>query len=120
MKKIFVLMLFASAFFGVSASAQKHENHQGGGMGVGKQFLIDSLGLSDAAADSVVAITRQSVIHVRNIMKDESLSQDEKREKAKPIKEEAKTRLKQFLTPEQMRKLQQMEMERRQNRANQQ
>ena|ERR1044072_2717377 len=110
MKKIFILMFVASAFFGTSASAQKGK--------IEKQVLIDSLKLSDANADSVVAIAQQSMTQIRTIMKDDALSQDEKREKIKPIRDDMKTRLKQFLTEEQFQKFQEMEMARRKNRDN--
>jgi hypothetical protein len=115
MKKFLALMLITSAFFSVSALAQDQDN-KGGRAGIAKQLLIDSLNLSETAADSVVAVTQRSMIHIRDIMKDESLSQDEKREKIKPLREEMRTHLKQYLTDEQMAKLRQIEMERRQNR----
>ena len=114
MKKFLGLMLITSAFFTVSASAQTQD--RGGRAAIAKQVLIDSLKLSETAADSVVAISQRSMIQIRDIMKNESLSQDEKREKIKPLREEMKTHLKQYLTDEQMAKLRQMEMERRQNR----
>ena len=108
MKKFFAILLFTSAFFTLSASAQK------GKMGASKQVLMDSLKVSDAVADSIIAIRTQSMSEIKTIMDDQSLSQDQKKEKAKPIKQEMKTRLKKLLTDDQMQKLQEMQMEMRQ------
>jgi hypothetical protein len=109
MKKIFFLVLVMSSFFIVRVSAQNKQE-------MVKQQLMDSLKISATTADSVIAITKESVTKARSIMKDQSLSQDEKREQMKPIKEEAKMRLEKFLNEEQMQKLQQIGIERRQNR----
>lgn len=104
-------MLIASAFFSVSASAQK--------MSMPKQTLMDSLKISAVTADSVIAIQQQTMKQMKTVMNDESLSKDEKKEKAKPIKEEMKTSLKKFLNNDQLAKLQEMQMEMRQNKKNQ-
>jgi hypothetical protein len=111
MKKIFAIMLVTFAFFTVSASAQKN-------MEARKQELMDSLKISSTSADSVIAIAKQSEIQVKNIMHDQSLSEDQKKEQIKPIKQEAKTRLEKYLTPEQMQKLEQMEKEKRESMKN--
>ena len=111
MKKIFAIMLVTFAFFTVSASAQKN-------MEMKKQELMDSLKISSTSADSVIAITKQSTIQIKNIMHDQSLSEDQKKEQIKPIKQETKTRLKKYLNPEQMQKLEQMGMEAKQNKKN--
>ncbi|MEO8712843.1 MAG: hypothetical protein ABI405_12000 [Parafilimonas sp.] len=115
MKKIFAIIFIASAFFSVSASAQTSKK----GMGMAKQTLMDSLKISDATADSVLSIRQTSMTQMRTIMSDQSLSQDQKKEKAKPIKQEMKTRLQKFLDKDQLAKLQGMEMEMRQNKKNQ-
>ena len=106
-------MLAASAFFCVSASAQK----TGGKMGMEKQVLMDSLKLSSTAADSVIAIREQSMTQIKTIMSDQSLSQDQKKEKAKPIKQDMKTRLKKYLTDDQMAKLQEIQKGNRKDKS---
>ncbi len=84
-----------------------------------KQTLMDSLKISGSVADSVIAVRQQSMSQVKTIMSDQSLTKDQKKEKMKPVKEEMKTKLEKFLTQEQMQKLQQMEMERRQGKGGQ-
>jgi hypothetical protein len=111
MKKLFSLMLVASVFFCVSASAQK------GKTGMDKQTLMDSLKLSSTAADSVIAIRTQSMAQIKTIMSDQSLSQEQKKEKAKPIKQDMKMRLKKYLTDDQMAKLQEMKMENKKDKG---
>ncbi len=110
MKKVFALIIIATAFISFSASAQK----QGGGkMGLSKQELMDSLKVSDAVADSVIAVRTESMTQMRTIMTDQSLTQDQKREKIQPIRQETKTKLQKFLTNDQLQKMQQMEMDKR-------
>lgn len=118
MKKIFALLLIASAFFTFSASAQKEIAR--GKMGAQKQVLIDSLKLSDAAADSIISIRMQSITQIKSIMSDQALTQEQKREKIKPIKEEMKIKLEKYLTKEQMDKLMSMQGEMRKDKSNEQ
>jgi hypothetical protein len=114
MKKIFSLMLIASAFFCVSASAQK----MNGKMGMEKQTLIDSLKLSSTAADSIVSIREQSMSQIKSIRDDKSLTdENQKKEKIKAIKQDMKTRLKKYLTDDQMAKMQQMQMSNKKNKG---
>ena len=105
------LIVIATALISFSASAQKPA---GGRMALSKQELMDSLKVSDAIADSVIAIRTESMTQMRSIMTDESLSQDQKREKIQPLRQDMKTKLKKFLTDEQLQKMQQMDMEKRQ------
>ncbi|MFT4155553.1 hypothetical protein [Parafilimonas sp.] len=120
MKKLLATMFAAAVLFTVSASAQPPG---GGGPGGGrmnekvKQYLTDSLGVSAANTDSVLAISQRSMQQTRSIMQDESLSQDEKREKAKPIRDAAKEEMKKYLTAEQIEKLEQKQMEWRPKRG---
>ena len=107
MKKIFAIVLVASAFFTTSAVAQR------GFKPIEKQVMIDSLQIPDATADSVIALRQHAMEELKTIMTDESLSQEQKREKIKPLREEMKTELKKYLTDEQITKLQEMEMSRR-------
>ena len=105
-------MLVASALT-FSASAQ---NGSGRSETI-KHYLTDSLGVSGVNADSVVAITQRSMMEMRSIRQDQALSQDEKREKMLPIMEGMKTEMKKYLTDEQATKLQEVMMQRRQNRG---
>lgn len=100
-------MLAASVFFAVSASAQTMTS-KSGKMGMEKQYLMDSLKVSETVADSVVSIRSQAMSQIKNIMKDQTLSEDQKKEKVKPIKQDMKKRLAQYLTKDQMTKLQDM------------
>jgi|GEM_PF-2628525 hypothetical protein len=114
MKKLLIAMLAAAAFFSTSALAQGPK----GKIGLSKQTLMDSLKISDVTADSVIAIRTQSISQIRTIMSDDKLTQDEKKEKAKPIAQETKVKLKKFLTEEQIEKMHHMEMDRRKNMMN--
>ena len=109
-------MLLALILFGVSASAQKR---MGGKMGMEKQTLMDSLKLSETSADSVISIREQSMGQIKSIMSDQSLSQDQKKEKVKPIKQDMKLRLKKYLTDDQMAKLQEMQMANKKDKSSQ-
>ncbi len=110
MKKVFVILLIASAFITSSTFAQKGGHKSG----IQKQMLIDSLQISSATADSVIAVRMDSKSQIKNVMSDQSLTEDQRKEQIKPIKQEMKARLKQFLTDDQIAKLQQMEREKRQ------
>ena len=112
MKKLLAIILIASAFFTVSASAQTGKK----GMGVSKQTLMDSLKISGETADSVIAIRQDAMSQMKPITSDQSLSKEDKKAKAKPIKEETQKRLKKFLNNDQMAKLQEMEMAMRQSK----
>ena len=110
MKKLCIVIIAALAFGSFSASAQTSKEK------MGKQILMDSLKVNEATADSVLAIREQSMSQMKTIMSDQSLTQDQKKDKTRPIKQEMKTRLQKFLTKEQLQKLQEMEMARRQNK----
>lgn len=112
MKRYITVLLICVTFFSISASAQM------GKMGIAKQTLMDSLKVSDMVADSILSIQKQSFSQMRAIMSDDSLSMDQKKEKAKPIKQEMKTKLKAMLNDEQLQKLQEMEMKMRQKMKN--
>lgn len=111
MKKLISSVLLATIFFTVTASAQKAGRSERV-----RQYLVDSLGVSAANADSVVALSQRSMTQVRSIMQDQSLSQEEKKQKVKPIRQEMQTAMKKFLSDDQIAKLQEMQMQRRQNR----
>ena len=106
MKKVLALVLIVSAFFTVPASAQNGKK----GMGLSKQTLMDSLKISSETADSVIAIRQASMSQMKSITSDQSLSDEDRKAKLKPIKQETQTRLKKFLSSDQMAKLREMEM----------
>jgi hypothetical protein len=112
MKKIFALLLIAASLFSFSCSAQGGKQ----GMAMMRQRLKDSLKLSDVQADSVISIRQEYQPQIREIMKDPSLSKDQKKEKVKPLKKQMISKLKTFLSEEQMGKLEQMEQEMRQGK----
>ena len=110
MKKISVLVLALMVFFSISSYAQR------GSRGAeSKQTLMDSLKISETTADSVIAIHERSASQVKAIFNDQSLSQDQKKEKIRPIKEDTKKQLEKYLNKDQMAKLQEMAMERRES-----
>lgn len=74
---------------------------------------MDSLKISETTADSVIAIRERSASQVKAIFNDQSLSQDQKKEKIRPIKEDTRKQLEKYLNKDQMAKLQEMGMERR-------
>jgi len=111
MKKIFAFILIASSI-SFSSFAQTSK----GGMKLEKQTLQDSLKISESVADSVIGVRQQAMTQMKSVMNDQSLSQDQRKAKMKDIKQETKMHLKNFLNDEQMQKMQEMEMERRQNK----
>ena len=108
MKKVLALILFAFALFIVSASASAQSGNKG--MGLSKQTLMDSLKISSETADSVIAIREASMSQMKTVTSDQSLSKEDKKAKLKPIKQETQTRLKKFLSDDQIAKLREMEM----------
>jgi len=106
MKKVLALILIVSALFTVSASAQGGKK----GMGLSKQTLMDSLKISSETADSVIAIRDASMSQMKIVTSDQSLSKEGKKAKLKPLKQETQTRLKKFLSDDQIAKLREMEM----------
>jgi hypothetical protein len=76
---------------------------------------MDSLKISETTADSVIAIRERAASQVKAVVNDQSLSQDQKKEKIKPIKQDTKKQLEKFLNKDQMAKLQEMGMERRED-----
>ena len=113
MKKILILLAVATALLGTSTFAQGGKKN----MQELKQQVKDSLNLSDAQVDSVVAIVQEFQPQIKSIMKDQSLSKDQKKEKVKPVRQEMISRLKGFLSEEQLRKLQEMIQDKRQKNA---
>lgn len=91
MKRIitcFVLILAVCSFS--TAYAQQDPAARAAAM---KQRLIDSLKMTPAQADSVVAIQQEFRPQMREIYMDQSLSQEEKQAKAAPIMDAQNKRL---------------------------
>jgi hypothetical protein len=88
-----------------TASAQ---NGGGGGdrMAQMRQSLKDSIGLSDTQIDSVMAVQQDLRPQRRAIFQDQSLSQDDRQAKMKALNDAAAARYKNFLTADQIAKLQ--------------
>jgi hypothetical protein len=101
MKKILFCLAIALAVLSAHSYAQ-----QGGGGGGArmKQMLIDSLQFTDVQADSVMAVTREFGPQRREIMMDQSMSQDDKTAKMTAINEQMKVKLKAFLSDDQIAK----------------
>jgi hypothetical protein len=71
-----------------------------------RQSLKDSIGLSDTQIDSVMAVQQDLRPQRRAIFQDQSLSQDDRNAKMKALNDAATARYKNFLTPDQISKLQ--------------
>lgn len=112
------MMVFMSAL-SLSSSAQNGGGGGGNRMAQMHQMLKDSVGLTDVQADSVVAIRREVGPQMRAIFQDQSLSQDDKQAKMKALNDQLSARYANFLSADQVQKLQayqQRQMERMRNR----
>lgn len=109
MKKIISVLIISASLMSVTSNAQKGNQH---GMEM-KQMLKDSLHLTDAQADSVVAIRAEFRKEMRNVTRDSTVSADQRKEKLKPLRDEMQTRLQAILTKDQMQKMRQMQQEMR-------
>ena len=108
MKKIIAAIVVCFSLM-MSAQAQTSKKSMGGKQGMEtRQMLKDSLHLTDVQADSVTSIRQEFMGKIKTVMQNSSLSQEQKKEQVKPLREEMKLRLKNNLTEEQMRKLQGM------------
>jgi hypothetical protein len=93
--------------FTVMAKAQ----NGGGGGGADRaaqyrQMLKDSVQLTDVQIDSVTAVQQDLRPQRRAIFQDQSLSQDDRTAKMKALNDQAAARYKNFLTADQITKLQ--------------
>jgi len=121
MKKIilwFVIALSLLSTKSVFAQAQNREQMQQ----MMKQYLKDSVHLSDAMVDSVMAVRMQYQPQMRQIFTDQSLSADDKQTKMKSLRTEMEARYKTIgLTDDQitmMREHDQRMREQMRNRSN--
>jgi hypothetical protein len=83
-----------------------------------KQKLISDLKLTDVQADSVVSINQAFAPQRREIFRDESLSQDDKRTKMKAITEQADKRIQAVLGDDLFKQYQDWRMKNMQRRRN--
>jgi len=122
MKKFMLCFVFTAALFltGTEIYAQNGNGEQKGQMKeMMKQHLKDSIGLSDALVDSVMAIREEMQPKVKEIMKDQSLNEDDKKSKMEAIKKEMFERYtKAGLTPDQVKKIKEMEERMREQMRN--
>ena len=103
MKKLIFCMAIALTVFSVSSFAQ--QGGGGGGQERMKQFYKDSLGLTDVQIDSLTAVRQAFQPQQRDIFTDQSLSQDDKMAKLKDLQAQMRLRYKNFLTDDQIAKL---------------
>ena len=112
MKKLIVCFVFAAALFltGTEIYAQGGGGDKAQMKETMKKKLKDSVGLSDVQVDSVVAIRQDMQPKMKAVMKDESLKDDDKKSKMEALKKEMYDRLtKAGLTPEQVKKIKEMD-----------
>lgn len=103
----------------LSTAAMAQQGQGGGGreqmMAMMKQRLVDSLGVTSSVADSVMAIQMSYRMKERGMRGDNATPPtDEQKTAAMASRQEMKTKLKAFLTDDQILKLDAMEMAQRQ------
>ena len=117
-----VCFVFSTALFftGTELFAQGGNGDQKGQMKeIMKKNLKDSIGLSDVQVDSVMAIREEMQPKVKAVMKDQSLSEDDKKSKMEAIKKEMYERYtKAGLTPDQVKKIKEMDERMREQMRN--
>jgi len=107
MKKNIIYVLIACFIFTTTSADAQTQGNQGGQMQqMMKQFLKDSVQLSDALVDSVIAIRTTFQPHLRSIYTDPSLSDDDKHAKWLELDTQMVARYKGVgLTDEQIKKI---------------
>jgi protein-disulfide isomerase-like protein with CxxC motif len=107
MKKILTLLTIVLSV----CTLAKAQNGQRGEeyMKAYKQRLVDSIGLSEAKADSVMSVVSSYQPQQREIFMDQSTSREDKMAKLKTLTDERNTKLKTILTDDQLAKLEAME-----------
>ena len=117
-----VCFIFSTALFftGIELFAQGGNGDQKGQMKeMMKKNLKDSVGLSDVQVDSVMAIREEMQPKVKAVMKDQSLSEDDKKSKMEAIKKEMYERYtKAGITPDQVKKIKEMDERMREQMRN--
>jgi hypothetical protein len=110
MKKIISFLIVAFTILSVSTFAQ---DQKGNSKEMIKQELKDSLHLSGDKADSAASIIKEYNLKRRELFKEQSKSTEDKRAAMQTMNAERNQRLKNFLTNEQLSKLEAMERNRR-------
>ncbi|MCX7886348.1 MAG: hypothetical protein N3B01_03695 [Verrucomicrobiae bacterium] len=77
------------------------------------QEMIEKLGLNDSQKEKFRALWQSQMEKMKEIYSDSNLSQEQKREKMKAIREEFTPKFKEILTPEQFEKWEKMREEAR-------
>jgi hypothetical protein len=107
MKKVMFCVALVMAVFSVSTLyAQQADQDPAARAAAMKQRLIDDLKLTSVQADSVVAIQQEFRPKMREIMMDQSLSQDDKRAKITPINDQRDKRIQAVLGDDLFKKYQ--------------
>lgn len=101
MKKIIFCIALIVSMYSINATAQD----KGQDRAAFKQTLKDSLTITDAMADSVIAIQQKYRPQIMELRKNKSLSDDDKKTKTGALKTQQKTDLKKILNTEQLTKL---------------
>lgn len=114
MKKLTTFLLITSAFLFSGTAVFAQQTGGGGQKGQMKEMmrqqLKDSLNLSDALIDSVMAIREEMQPKVREVVMDQSLKEEDKKTKMEAIRKEMHDRfIKAGLTEEQVKSLKEME-----------
>lgn len=107
MKRIFFIALFMASFMGIAqqVSAQNAQ-YDGSRM---KERLKSELNLTDAQADSVMAINKDYMMQLRSLKADSTLSTTEKQTKMSEYNQQKTTRLQAVLSKEQMKQLEELQ-----------
>ncbi len=103
MKKLVFCMAIALTVFSVSSFAQ--QGGGGGGAERMKQMYKDSLGLTDVQIDSMTAVRQAFQPQMMALRQDQSMSQEDKQTQMTAIQTQMKARYKNFLTADQIAKL---------------
>ncbi len=111
MKKILVVLALGFSLVSITASAQNSNGANRREMM--KQRLKDSLQLTDVQADSVASVQQNFQPRMREVMMNQGLDQAAKKSQIDAIVQERRTRLKSFLTDDQITKLEAMEQKMR-------
>lgn len=109
MKKLFVIATIC--LITTAAMAQPGGAGREQMMAAQKQRLVDSLGITPAIADSVMALRMSYMMKSREMRGDgQTQLTDDQKAQMKASNEEMKTKLKTFLTDDQITKLEAMQM----------
>ena len=115
---IAVLALGGLAAFGTLAQAQdstntppagEHKHHGGGDMKDRGAKMAEELGLNEDQKAKMADVMKEFGPKYKAIFDDSALSKEDKMAKMKALSEERNAKLKEFLTPEQLEKLQKLQ-----------